>query len=192
MKVTFIGDVHGKYEPFKRILNNLDGDVIQLGDLGVGFNDSELPNTFRFIHGNHDNPELCADMPQFLGRYGMLYDKVMFASGAYSIDKHYRTVGVSWWEDEELHIREMYGAIELYEKVKPDIMITHDCPLSVYDRMVSRHITKNSTADFLQALLEIHQPKKWIFGHHHISKGFRVGVTEFTCVGELDTLTIDV
>jgi 3-oxoacid CoA-transferase subunit A len=188
MLYTFVGDVHGKYSEFKRLLPKLSGSVIQLGDLGVGFTEESLPNTFKFIHGNHDNPEKCKNMEQFLGRFGM-YNDMFYMSGADSIDKQYLVMGASWWHDEELSYGEMRQAEELYMANKPDVVFTHDCPASVYPFVVSHHTERNKTNLFLKRLLEIHTPKMWFFGHHHNTLSVRLNGCTFQCLSELDTYT---
>lgn len=56
--------------------------------------------------------------------------------------------------------------------------------------------TRTSTA--LQAMLDIHQPKEWIFGHYHYTLQFQIANeagemlrTKFTCVGELATYALN-
>ena len=36
MLTTFVGDVHGKYAPFKKLMEQFP-NIIQVGDMGVGF-----------------------------------------------------------------------------------------------------------------------------------------------------------
>ena len=107
--ITFVGDVHAKFEEFKCIGDRYPLDlIIQVGDLGLGFADHKvLDHTmgWRFIRGNHDHPDLAEIHPCYMGDYGYWIDHDLFyASGAYSIDSHLRTVGVDWWGSEELSI----------------------------------------------------------------------------------------
>lgn len=108
----FIGDVHGKYEPYKRILEQSLPGTIQVGDMGVGFRRLSGPRAgelyaspphykmveheARFIRGNHDNPAECAKHSQFIPD-GTVEGDTMFCGGAVSIDRAYRHEGYSYW-----------------------------------------------------------------------------------------------
>lgn len=46
---------------------------------------------------------------------------------------------------------------------------------------------KSITRNLLQSMFEEHQPKLWLFGHHHRSKRKEINGTEFICVKELQT-----
>lgn len=69
-----IGDVHGKWHLMDRVVSNTTQDVVCVGDVGIGFagkKDPVMPSNFKFIRGNHDNPEIISKQPGFLGDYGM-------------------------------------------------------------------------------------------------------------------------
>ena len=204
-KITLIGDIHGVWNKLHEILRNNWNPCIQIGDLGLGFprrfkyldlNDGVLkvreappdpksfPGNFRFIRGNHDNPEVCRNFPNYLGDYGVDKDTgIFFVSGGYSIDIDNRIPGVDWWAEEELSYSQFNECIDLYEKVKPSIVISHECPTSILNI-----ITKNKsygpsrTAMALQMMLEIWQPKEWYFGHHHEVWTGNSKKTKFTCI----------
>ena len=81
MKYTFIGDVHGKYDRYKKIMKSCT-DSIQVGDMGVGFRqyigheigkmypnppyDRMVEGNHKFIRGNHDNPATCRSHTQWI------------------------------------------------------------------------------------------------------------------------------
>jgi len=96
--ITLVGDVHGLFNQFLDISESHKNKIIQLGDLGIGFGKNPiLPKEISFIHGNHDNPEECKVYSNFLGRFGYASTTEIFhVSGAESIDKNYRTPGMSW------------------------------------------------------------------------------------------------
>lgn len=113
----------------------------------------------------------------FLGHYGnytppgvenpVLNPKMFFVRGAFSIDKKFRTPCLDWFEDEELTYKLMCDAITFYKNAKPDIVISHDCPGVIYPMLGIFDSHLSATANMLTQMFEYHQPKYWIFGHHH-------------------------
>jgi predicted phosphodiesterase len=198
MKICFIGDVHAKWERLGLKQFEPDATVVQVGDLGMGFRGctsaAHLP-IHHFIRGNHDNPTLCRADAKYLGDYGF-QEKLgfFFVSGAWSIDHAHRTEGVDWWRDEQLPYHTMSDALELYEQKKPRVMVTHDCPASLPEQLGWKSIfgewTPNSTSAALQAMLEVHRPEVWVFGHHHKHTIKDICGTKFICLNELETFTI--
>jgi hypothetical protein len=191
----FIGDVHGKVVPYGRLIESLP-ESIQVGDMGFGF--VEFPKKWskkhRFIRGNHDSPERCEEHPNYLGNYGThpTHPNIFFISGAYSIDYMYRTPEYSWWADEELP-EMIYNMMYLdYAHAKPEIVVAHTCPRQIGMMILGIHAQDkmrfpNRTEDvLLPSLLEIHQPRLWVFGHFHTSFQTTVGKTKFVCLNELE------
>lgn len=193
--MIFIGDVHGNLNKYEEILNKTKSlESVQVGDFGVGFSNyktkpvyinnffKDLNGNHRFIRGNHDNPKECLNCSNYI-KDGTVEGNTMYIGGAISIDKNYRVEGLDWWPDEELNYGEFMRYLEVYEKNKPEIMVTHDCPeflpknfgLNIFEE---KSITRKAFDQFF----EIHQPKYWIFGHWHISyKGIHNGTT-FICL----------
>jgi len=85
-------------------------------------------------------------------------------------------------------------ARELYRSIKPDIMLTHDCPetISPYLLRPGAQIYQNQTGYFLQELFNIHQPKRWFFGHYHKSWQMTINGTDFRCLNELETCSLEI
>ena len=206
-----IGDIHGKWQEYKQIATfDSNKESIQIGDFGIGFNGPfwhDRVNEFhskenhRFIRGNHDFPEKCkTDMVGYIPD-GFVENDVMYIGGAWSIDHIYRTPGISWWEDEECSVDEFNQIIDIYTTVKPKIMITHDGPLDITDRMFIQEgkaiggknaksiLTKTGQA--LQAMYEIYQPEFWVFGHWHHDLIHKAEKTTFICLGELTYIDLD-
>jgi hypothetical protein len=201
-KVTLIGDLHGKYEKYHRILsrNKENPYTIQLGDFGFDYSTLRNvdPKNHVFIGGNHDNYDKVEQVPNYLGNYGYTVDfnglDFFFYRGAYSIDKQYRTIGIDWWANEENNIETFMQARELYRSIKPDVMLTHDCPESLVTHLLppGARVYQNTTGWALQELLNIHQPKLWFFGHWHCSWKMMISGTEFRCLNELETYTLEI
>ncbi len=205
--MLLVGDIHGKLYQLKNILHSTDEEVFVLGDIGIGFKGvGSRPffrNNMKFIRGNHDKPSDCREHPQYLGDYGYIPEKKMFfISGAISVDIYRRTEGVDWWPDEQLSYSDLMNAIELYKETKPEIVISHDCPWEITEELCDTVVRKNpylskygtprkySTNIAFDTMLEFHRPKRWFFGHWHISYEKESNSTLFKCLNELETIQI--
>jgi len=207
----FIGDVHGlKYE-LGLILENLPENadsVIQIGDMGVGFGQGDYwhesldglmqSKNAKFIRGNHDSPEVCKTMKSWIPD-GLVQNDMMTIGGAWSIDYQWRTMGLDLWEDEELSHTELNRLIDVYDLVRPRIMVTHDCPESVSlelfiktgNSLAGTTQFKTRTAAALQTMFELHQPELHLFGHWHRDKDEVINGTRFICLNELSYCDVD-
>lgn len=211
--IRFIGDVHGKYGRYKKLIKGADRSI-QVGDLGVGFRyhghsavrfgkaeqnppyDTMVRNNARFIRGNHDNPGVCKHHSQWISDGTVEYlgsSKTMFVGGATSIDIHRRMEGFSWWPDEELNINELYGIVDKYSEVKPDVMVTHECPEQVAALLNNNFKLdrKSATRQAFEVMFEMHKPKFWVHGHWHRSFDMEIYGTRFVCLAELEYMDVD-
>lgn len=209
--MRFIGDVHGKFPQYKRIIRGAPASI-QVGDLGVGFRWAHGPregeehpnpphavmveNKARFIRGNHDNPGSCRRHSQWIPD-GHVEGNMMFIGGAVSIDRAYRVENYSWWSNEELSYAELDKLVNKYQEVKPKVMVTHDCPEEVATAMLY-HLRREKIGDgsrtrqALQAMLSCHSPELWIFGHWHNSLDVNSNGTRFICLAELEHKDIEI
>ena len=213
---TFIGDVHGKFSPYTKIIKK-HPDTIQVGDMGVGFfhrgfrhgtsyvdryeeylmpsgnppYDRMVENNARFIRGNHDNPGVCKKHTQYIPD-GHVEGDMMFVGGALSIDRHMRRVNESYWEDEELSYGEFMDIQEKYLDIKPRIMVTHECPEAIAQQMFNYHKLDDPsrTRQAFESMWEMHKPEIWIFGHWHDRRDWVIMGTRFICLEELGTITL--
>lgn len=173
--MRFIGDIHGLFYDYQDILGN--SLSIQVGDMGIGFGRDESifseidSDRHRFIRGNHDNPLDCEKYGHYLGNFG-IWNDIFYISGGFSIDRNRRIEGRDWWKEEELSYMQMTECYGFWEKQKPDIVCSHECPEDFFYELGIINSLKSSTARFLSQLLSIHKPKLWIFGHHHQDKRF--------------------
>ncbi len=196
MKINFriIGDVHGHYEIYHRLLRKAKFTV-QVGDFGFDYKTLSAVDSkqHRILAGNHDNYDKVGKWPHFLGDYGVHnvpgFGDLFFVRGGLSIDSHLRIEGISWWTQEELSMAECYAALEEYSRVRPYCVITHECPRSIVPHVTnSRHIIPSRTNQLLEQMFTIHQPRKWIFGHYHKSWDKVINSTHFVCLNELGCL----
>jgi predicted phosphodiesterase len=217
MRLNFIGDVHGEIKLLKQRIEQIPEDelIIQVGDMGAGFvKIPKFPDNVKWIRGNHDDPVLARHHYNYLGDYGFLKDlKLFYLAGAWSIDWAPRKARmnnggmIEWWEDEELSLQELAEARKLYNEVKPDIVVSHECPSSITYEVLNSGPTSSIIGDYqrakfdcqwtrtaaaLEAMYQDHAPKYWVFGHYHKSITILKKETKFICVGELDRYTIEV
>jgi predicted phosphodiesterase len=201
MGTILVGDIHGSFDRFNKICRKNPSDlIIQLGDYGLFDNEKDrnrrgMRNS-KFIRGNHDCPEVCRLKENYLGDYGIfLLDgiKIFFISGADSIDKNFRKEGIDWWRDEQLSYEELNKALALYEAEKPDVVLSHDAPARVCKALIGNKFIggygyeSNATSQALDAMFEIHKPKQWFFGHHHLKFSQEIEGTHFNCLDIFET-----
>jgi predicted phosphodiesterase len=195
-KLTILSDIHGAQGVHKRVMqwNDL---TLQLGDCGFEYSYLRQwdPEKHKVLAGNHDNYSVIQKYPHFLGDYGM-WKGLFYVRGAFSIDKDCRTPDVDWWENEELTIEQGVFALEEYERQKPEIVVSHDCPEQCAEKLLRGHQRRipTRTGQLLGRMFEIHQPKMWIFGHWHIGKKFFLPgfATDFVALNVEDTYQIEV
>lgn len=221
-RIRFIGDCHGKFNAYKRILKSADAEnipTIQLGDMGVGFRYKQGPRAgevhanpphyamvrgagHRFIRGNHDALSECSRHSQWIPD-GHVEETslgtMMFIGGALSIDRAYRNEGYDWWADEELSITELNALVDKYIEVRPAVMVTHECPEDVAVE-VARKIGgikmdprfASRTRQAFQSMWSSHSPGTWLHGHWHASFDHVIKGTRFICLNELEFMDIEV
>lgn len=204
--VLFMGDIHGVFgeldKAMRRHKPNAKWDrLYQVGDFGLGFPEyTDLstgkpfcgdPESFdpriRWIRGNHDNPEQCRKYPGYMGDYGVEKDTgIFYVSGAFSIDRDFRTIGRDWWPDEELSYQDLQKAIDLYIETKPNVVMSHTAPEEITQRLMKgahKRYSGQRTETALQTMFRYHKPKLWVFGHWHVVWDVNVEGTRFVCLG---------
>ncbi len=209
-----IGDIHGAVNDCKTYtIDTFDGPTIQIGDFGIGFGQGDYwlksvsefheLGGHRFIRGNHDHPELCKTMPSYIPD-GTVEGDVMFIGGAWSIDNPdappgwlKRTENYDWWSDEQCSDEEFELMFETYKRVKPRVMITHDCPAKVSYQMfwesgiIRGPVYPNRTSAWFDKFIDAHQPEEWYAGHWHQTMQYKHGNTKFMCIGILDFVDVE-
>ena len=202
MIIRFIGDVHGNWKRYKKIINDCDVSI-QVGDFGVGFSGHSNPpydpmkkGDHKFIRGNHDNPSVCKKHPFWIPDGTMIHDKIFCIGGAKSIDAQYRTEGLNWWINEELSYKEFLILCDVYEKLKPSVVVAHEMPESLTYIVCSKcNLTKyddpSITRQFLDNILEIHKPDLFIHGHWHVNHHTVYQGVEYIGLGELEHVDLE-
>lgn len=207
--MKFIGDVHGKYNQYERIISECENSI-QVGDMGVGFKrqnpvwgqseyfpnpsyDKMVLGNHRFIRGNHDNPAVCMKHTQYIPD-GHTENGMMFIGGALSIDRDWRTEGFDYWTDEELTQGDFYWMMDVYKEYKPKIMVTHECPDSIADLLLNNRAKFKDgsiTRQAFDGMFKEYKPEVHIFGHWHVDFDQVILGTRFICLNELSTIDLD-
>lgn len=186
----YIGDVHREFEKLKRICRFWQNHtIIGIGDVGLmlGTDDTLVfPSNFRFFRGNHDNPQICRNHPQYMVDYGIMDgDKSTFyVAGGFSVDANKRVPGVDWWADEQLSREDMEMALQEYSETKPELLVCHEAPYFAHKHLTEKVCEKNpylmryscfdgnATAYLIEEMVKIHKPDEIVCGHWHISLDF--------------------
>ena len=200
--LRIIGDVHGKMEDYLVLADAAEYSV-QVGDMGFEYHALTRflePDRHKVLGGNHDNytfheGRFIMQTPHFLGDYGVHtipgFGDFFYVRGGYSIDYMYRKEGESWWPMEQITYAQGMTALETYKEIKPEFVITHECPASIVELVSGVKtwdgvlIRPSMTANLLEAMFDAHQPKLWLFGHHHRDWFMNVRGTNFRCLREL-------
>jgi predicted phosphodiesterase len=207
MKLRIIGDVHGHFPEYINLAKEAEFSI-QLGDLGFDYAPMVNldPEKHRVIGGNHDNYTSIDDKfvkqpPHFLGDYGVHtvpgFGEFFYVRGGRSIDQASRIEGISWWQEEQISYSKALDAIEQYEEIKPDRVLSHECPASVIDSLAGfktwdgEPILPSMTARMLERMFFLHKPKLWLFGHHHKAFDATIEGTRFVCLPELGFLDFE-
>lgn len=212
--IRFIGDVHGGYRPNRAIYNRLTTQAeysLQVGDLGRDYGHLHRPVIdslkHRVIAGNHENFDEFVNFDQrnkcywrnqkhFLGDFGMwhipdFYD-IFYVRGGFSLNHVQKKIYRTWSEEEELSYSKLSQAIDLYTSLKPEFMVSHECPIELVQFLSNPNFTKlfgydtpiikTKTNTALQAMFEAHKPKYWIFGHYHKRWEKEIDGCKFICL----------
>ncbi len=187
---------------------------IQLGDMGDDETYAQLvahvdAGRHRFFPGNHE--QYNGLPPHSLGDFGLVHwggVDTFFVRGAWSSDRELlvqlgrEQAKTLWFKQEELTDDQMQAALQEYSRDRPRIVLSHDAPTHVA-RLAWQNARRFSapnpraafcasrTTNFLEQLLERHQPRLWLFGHYHRDWRHQEGGTLFVCVGELSYVDID-
>lgn len=184
--IHLLGDLHGAYDRHDRVAKKHQF-TIQMGDFGFEYGSlvKHDPAYHKVLGGNHDNYDLLPAMPHYLGDYGIFEFstlKIFYMRGAYSIDLLLRTIGIDWWEQEQLTIKQLNSALEYYKQSKPDIIISHAPPSFAVPCFKCINIISSNTEECLEAMHEAHRPRLHFFAHMHQQKTIKRHDTRSICV----------
>jgi len=208
MKRIVIGDIHGNMSYYKHLIEltipnkyGKDNQTIQVGDFGfkgshnwflANVYDHNNPRKHSINFGNHDDYNFL-DQPYSLGNWS--YDEtedysLMTIRGAKSIDRGMRKEGKDWFENEEMNYEELDELLEIWEDLRPDVVVSHDIPQFVQQRLYGFY-DDSITRNYMQMMFERHQPKLWLFGHYHDGSRIMLEGTQFINVATSDYICVE-
>ncbi len=217
-----VGDLHGSLKEFTFIIEKRDlrnENIIQVGDFGLGSNSLgiDMQNLkilneiliernliLYIIRGNHDDPAFwylhdtsAYSNIIFVKDYSVLNiedTNILFAGGAVSIDRCYRTINkMPYFKGEEFVLNEERLNLILETEERVDMIVTHNAPMffepqGIVSPLVDNYIAHERTVwgtDLRGSLIKERQDiekmhdillekftiKDWVYGHFH--KSFR-------------------
>jgi len=106
-----------------------------------------------------------------LGHYGVHKFEndveFFFVRGAMSPNSNL-VEGLGQTKNSEISLRQCFDMVNMYRKIRPDVVITHACPsriVELFSDVVNKKIKVNVTEQALDKILSIYKPKIWIFSH---------------------------
>lgn len=205
-KVIVTGDIHGDFGAINVVINKKFPDVIiQCGDNAYFWPETNNVGKIKpgnckvyLLPGNHSDWD---QIESKIGRRGrdpveieqnVFYCPIgstavinerrfMFIGGADSIDKKYRTLGISWWKQELLNQEDIDFCLSTTHKI--DIICSHTAPkmFNIADKINLLKIDDPSAAA-LDIIFEQLNPYAWFFGHFHGSAKGKVNQCEWRCL----------
>ena len=202
----FIGDLHGN-DSYKTLMTP---GSIQLGDLDLsGYKDFGFDAKFQkrfgkgkryFIAGNHDHfPSLKPDLMElqevakdlFYIPRGYISGKTLFIGGADSIDRRIRFPGFNWFPEEGMRHCQFERIMNTKKEI--EVIVSHDCPESVFSEMIKYTNTKNIHFRYaLDKIFKQFRPALWVFGHHHTNFDMTINSCRFVCVKIAHSVQFDI
>lgn len=205
----FIGGNHDNYTLGKADLS-VDDPRVQKPESPytiVGFGEHNMAEQHvGYLHEVNNEPEVYEFIempPNHLGNFGVwkvpgvepveggLSGYIFYVRGAWSIDgKFRRSRGGAWhwFPREQVSAYEGAKALEMYEAIKPDFVVTHAAPMFILNHLrlmfSDGKPIPTQTGRLLEAMFQIHKPKLWCFGHYHQFWKGEIDGTQFMCLNQ--------
>lgn len=176
--------------------------LIILGDGGILWDEAQdnevqeildnLPVTTLWIDGNHENFDMLYSYPEGEWKGGKVHfitesiihlcrgqifeidGKSFFVfGGGNSIDKIYRTWGISWWTEEMPSNEEYEEGLHNLEKAgwKVDYILSHSCPMYIAGQLATYLMPgEEPLQKYFDEIAEKVDFEAWYFGHWHMDE----------------------
>ncbi len=107
--------------------------------------------------------------------------KILFAGGAFSIDRAYREEGKTWFPEEEMTEKDLERMLSRTDLSEIDTVVSHTCPAAAFPAVceacglqpewVNHDFTANCLEELRQRLPNV---RDWYFGHWHQAREFKI------------------
>lgn len=193
--MIMLGDVHGNWELLASVIKKFPSDnIFCLGEFGYWpkhdrFILPPVKNKVYFIDGNHedfwslrDNGYLDATSPQeirenyFYVPRGIIVEieeaKILCCGGGTSLDKAFRTIGETWFPEEEISYSDMQRCLKQLENNEVDYVFTHSAP-SLFEIKKSINLLPFTSPseillnEIIEQVVKQEIPPFWFFSHYH-------------------------
>lgn len=186
-KAAIFGDTHADRKFLDTIINQLKDKVdaiIQVGDFGYWPDDyPEMIEPYEmpvyFIDGNHEQHQLLqanyrqpinkiTDNLYYINRgekFVIQGTNCLFIGGASSIDYRFRKLNHDWFKEESITYDDLDKSLSHSKPI--DVVISHDCPLSLNMNGNNDFPKGDQDREKLDIILNAFLPKFWFFGHWH-------------------------
>jgi len=158
---------HGQYSGRKIY----DQYCIRNGDVPIYWCDGNHEDHHALIELSQKESPCFMDNVYYMKRGSVLTlddgRNVLFMGGAYSTDREWRTLNISYWKEEVLTEKDL----ENLPDDSIDIVISHTAPIDFnfrYPMSLSGKLIADKSRDILQYVFEKYLPKFWYFGHFHV------------------------
>lgn len=203
MEILVTGDLHNEFSVLNSIISSKKPDlVICCGDFGFWpgkswaepfSNIKPQGSTILWCDGNHEDHWALKERESdeivpnviYMPR-GSTYDlpdgrRILFMGGAYSIDKHMRIEGDTWFPEETITQSDFNNLPE----GKVDIFITHTCPVELVNDLRRGYPNKGMepSNQALTELWKMYKPDLWFFGHWHQYGEYNLETTKCYSLG---------
>jgi hypothetical protein len=206
-KLLITGDIHGDFGALNKIITKKSPSYcIVCGDSAYFWAGEHQkckikPNNTKIylLPGNHEDWNL---FEKIIGRNGpdpieiepnifycpigsstIINNKTfLFIGGADSIDKQWRTAGISWFSQEVLNEKDLEYIVS--RNIKADVIFSHTCPFifNIFDKLGIYDKLYDPTSRLLDIVWEQFKPKNWFFAHFHGYAQGRCGKTDWKCL----------
>ena len=187
MKITVLGDIHGRWNTVKKIVTQeaLDnGVILTVGDLcNYHFDFLNFEQKFIFVWGNHESQSFLKEKINQQTKKDKAY--ILTPGEIYTLTDGTTIAGLSgvysqrFYSSSERPLK-FYGQEDV-EKMKTlsdiDILLFHDAPSGIGVTKNGEKLGRSEITDIIEAV----QPKIVFFGHHHVS--FDGGLGETRIIG---------
>jgi predicted phosphodiesterase len=206
MKIVVCGDIHGNFNQLNTFINKNRGIelILQCGDFGYwpkepAYRLENIKNQNTKIcwcDGNHEDfselsrfDDVTEIVPNiFYMPRGSILElpdkrKVLFIGGALSIDRQWRILGHSYFNEETITQRDIMNLPD--ENI--DIVVSHTAPneFKVFDYHRDDFGFNDPSRDALSYVLNKYKPKLWFNGHMHTFKQGMYKDCIWTCLGAI-------